>query len=123
MKICARWLTMQGMATRPCRPTCSSGRNDSTVMAMGRVFSLVHTHTAMCSGQFRRTFGTRRRSHSAVPLKVRLNWPEHMAVWVCTSEKTLPIAITVLSFLPEEQVGRHGLVAIPCIVSHLAQIF
>ena len=55
--------------------------------------------------------------------KVRLNWPEHMAVWVCTSEKTLPIAITVLSFLPEEQVGRHGLVAIPCIVSHLAQIF
>ena len=40
--------------------------------------------------------------------KVRLNWPEHMAVWVCTSEKTLPIAITVLSFLPEEQVGRHG---------------
>ena len=53
----------------------------------------------------------------------RLNWPEHMAVWVCTSEKTLPIAITVLSFLPEEQVGRHGLVAIPCIVSHLAQIF
>ena len=57
-----------------------------------------------------------------VPL-ARLNWPEHMAVWLCTSEKTLPIAITVLSFLPEDKVGRHGLVAIPCIVSHLAQIF
>ena len=53
---------------------------------------------------------------------LRLPLAEKKAVLICTSEKTLPIAITVLSFLPPEQVGDHGLVAIPCILSHLAQV-
>ena len=37
-------------------------------------------------------------------------------------QKTLPMAMTVLSFFPES-LGEPGLIAIPCIVSHLVQLF
>ena len=41
------------------------------------------------------------------------------------SQKTLPVAMTVLAFLPESAVSpeQKGLIAIPCIVFHLGQIF
>ena len=39
------------------------------------------------------------------------------------SQKTLPVAMAALSFLNEEQIGDAGLVAIPCIVGHLSQLF
>lgn len=54
---------------------------------------------------------------------LRLPWNERKAVWLLTSQKTLPVAITVLSYLPEEDVGEHGLIAIPCIIGHLSQLF
>lgn len=38
-----------------------------------------------------------------------------------TSQKTLPVSITVISFL--ESVGEEGLMAIPCIVGHMSQLF
>ena len=38
------------------------------------------------------------------------------------SQKTLPMAMTVLSFFPPS-LGEPGLIALPCIVSHLLQIF
>lgn len=37
------------------------------------------------------------------------------------SQKTLPIAITVIGFIGS--VGEEGLMAIPCIVAHTCQIF
>ena len=37
------------------------------------------------------------------------------------SQKTLPMAMTVLSFFPPE-LGEPGLIAIPCILSHLTQL-
>ena len=37
-------------------------------------------------------------------------------------QKTLPMAMTVLSLFPPE-LGEGGLIAIPCILSHLTQLF
>ena len=47
------------------------------------------------------------------------------AVVLLASQKTLPVALTVLAFLPESAVSAEakGLIAIPCITSHLGQIF
>ena len=47
------------------------------------------------------------------------------AVVLMTSQKTLPVAMTVLAFLPDSAVSPElkGLIAIPCIVFHLGQIF
>ena len=44
------------------------------------------------------------------------------AVVLLASQKTLPVALTVLAFLPVPAEVK-GLVAIPCITSHLGQIF
>jgi sodium/bile acid cotransporter 7 len=44
------------------------------------------------------------------------------AVVIMASQKTLPMAMTVLAFFPAS-LGEPGLIAIPCIVSHLTQIF
>jgi len=44
------------------------------------------------------------------------------SVVIMGSQKTLPMAMTVLSFFPDS-LGQAGLIAIPCITSHLTQIF
>ena len=44
------------------------------------------------------------------------------SVVIMGSQKTLPMAMTILSFFPEA-LGEAGLIAIPCILSHLTQIF
>ena len=38
-----------------------------------------------------------------------------------TSQKTLPVSVTVISFLGS--VGEVGLMTIPCIIGHLSQLF
>jgi len=53
---------------------------------------------------------------------LKLPLPLKKSVVVMCSQKTLPMAMTIVAFLPEE-VGEPGLVSIPCIVSHLVQIF
>jgi sodium/bile acid cotransporter 7 len=42
-----------------------------------------------------------------------------------TSQKTLPVALTVLALIPDSALSSEvkGLIAIPCITSHLGQIF
>jgi len=47
---------------------------------------------------------------------------ETIAVVILASQKTLPVALTILEFLPEEVVGAPGLIAIPVILAHLMQI-
>lgn len=49
--------------------------------------------------------------------------PEYKAVVLMASQKTLPVSVTVISFLDPDDVGNLGLITIPCIVGHLAQIF
>jgi len=44
------------------------------------------------------------------------------SVVIMCSQKTLPMAMTIVSFLPPE-VGEQGLISIPCILSHLVQVF
>lgn len=44
------------------------------------------------------------------------------ALVIMGSQKTLPMAMTVLAFFPPS-LGTPGLIALPCIVSHLIQIF
>eukprot|EP00240_Pyramimonas_obovata_P004112 CAMPEP_0118921850 /NCGR_PEP_ID=MMETSP1169-20130426/990_1 /TAXON_ID=36882 /ORGANISM="Pyramimonas obovata, Strain CCMP722" /LENGTH=343 /DNA_ID=CAMNT_0006862641 /DNA_START=403 /DNA_END=1434 /DNA_ORIENTATION=- len=50
-------------------------------------------------------------------------WKERKAVWLLTSQKTLPVSMTILTYLAEEEVGEHGLIAIPMIIGHLSQLF
>ena len=52
---------------------------------------------------------------------LRMPLAEKKAVVICASQKTLPIAITVLGFLPAD-VGDGGLMGIGCIIAHLSQI-
>ena len=56
---------------------------------------------------------------------LRLELATRKAVVLMTSQKTLPVAMTVLAFLPESAVSPQmkGLIAIPCITFHLGQIF
>ena len=54
---------------------------------------------------------------------LRLPEKERRAVLLMTSQKTLPVAVTVISYLDEARWGGHGLIAIPCIVGHVSQLF
>ena len=51
-----------------------------------------------------------------------IGWSEGKAVVLLASQKTLPVAMTVLAFLPVPDEAK-GLIAIPCITFHLGQIF
>jgi sodium/bile acid cotransporter 7 len=53
---------------------------------------------------------------------LRLPLEARKAVVILASQKTLPVAMTVLAFLPVPAETK-GLIAIPCITSHLSQIF
>lgn len=44
------------------------------------------------------------------------------AVFLLSSQKTLPVALAIISSLPEESFGQAGLVALPCIFGHLSQL-
>lgn len=44
------------------------------------------------------------------------------AVFLLASQKTLPVAMAIISGLPEESFGQAGLVALPCIFGHLSQL-
>ena len=63
--------------------------------------------------------------NSGVCRLLRLPLAAHKAVVLLASQKTLPVAMTVLAFLPESAVSAadKGLIAIPCITFHLGQIF
>ena len=51
--------------------------------------------------------------------------PERKAVVLLESQKTLPVAMTVLALIPDSAIAPEmkGLMAIPCITFHLGQIF
>lgn len=51
-----------------------------------------------------------------------LQSPEWIAVVLLASQKTLPVTVSILSFLPESLIGQEGLVAIPPIVGHISQL-
>jgi len=51
-----------------------------------------------------------------------LDLREYRAVMIMASQKTLPVAVTVIGFLPDSA-GEQGLMVIPCIISHMSQIF
>eukprot|EP00899_Mesostigma_viride_P025014 jgi/Mesvir1/5698/Mv15712-RA.2 len=54
---------------------------------------------------------------------LRTGVPEAKGVIIMCSQKTLPVALTILSNLSEAEIGSKGLVAVPCIVCHMAQLF
>lgn len=53
---------------------------------------------------------------------LRLPLEARKALVIVASQKTLPVAMTVLAFLPVPAETK-GLIAIPCVTSHLTQIF
>jgi len=52
-----------------------------------------------------------------------ISGPERVASVMMSSQKTLPVAMTVISYLDEDVFGASGLIAIPCIICHLTQLF
>ena len=48
---------------------------------------------------------------------------EMKAVLLMSSQKTLPVSVTVISYLNEDEIGDLGLITIPCIVGHISQLF
>ena len=56
---------------------------------------------------------------------LRLSLELKKSVVIMCSQKTLPTAMTVVSLLPDgpDGLGDLGLVALPCILSHLVQLF
>jgi len=50
-----------------------------------------------------------------------IKWKEGKAVILLSSQKTIPVAMTVLAFIPVAEETK-GLIAIPCITFHFAQI-
>lgn len=53
---------------------------------------------------------------------LRLEAAEWIAVVLLASQKTLPVTISILSFLPESEVGEQGLLAVPPIIGHISQL-
>ena len=51
----------------------------------------------------------------------RLPYPEGAAVLVMGSEKTLPMAVTVIAALPVE-LGPSGQFVVPCVLAHISQV-
>eukprot|EP00755_Sulcionema_specki_P007850 Sspe_Gene.39339::Locus_18978_Transcript_2_3_Confidence_0.400_Length_1452::g.39339::m.39339/K14347/SLC10A7, P7; solute carrier family 10 (sodium/bile acid cotransporter), member 7 len=47
---------------------------------------------------------------------------QRRAVFLLGSQKTLPVSMAIIAGLSEEAVGEKGLVALPCILGHLAQL-
>jgi len=54
---------------------------------------------------------------------LRISGPERVAVVIMSSQKTLPVAMTIISYLDESVFGAPGLIAIPCIICHVTQLF
>lgn len=52
---------------------------------------------------------------------LKLERREFKAVVLMTSQKTLPVSVTVIGFLGA--VGAEGLMTIPCIIGHMSQLF
>lgn len=52
---------------------------------------------------------------------LKLKRREFKAVVLMSSQKTLPVSVTVISFLGA--VGEEGLMTIPCVVAHMSQLF
>ena len=50
-----------------------------------------------------------------------IEWNEGKAVILLSSQKTIPVAMTVLAFIPVDEETK-GLIAIPCITFHFVQI-
>lgn len=54
---------------------------------------------------------------------IQLRQRELMAVVIMASQKTFPVCLAVISYLDPDQVGDVGLLTIPCIISHMSQLF
>ncbi|CAM9372198.1 unnamed protein product [Ectocarpus sp. 12 AP-2014] len=52
---------------------------------------------------------------------LKLKRREFKAVVLMSSQKTLPVSVTVIGFLGD--VGQEGLMTIPCIIGHMSQLF
>lgn len=52
---------------------------------------------------------------------LRLERREFKAAVLMSSQKTLPVSVTVISFLGS--LGQEGLMTLPCIVGHMSQLF
>lgn len=82
--------------------------------------SATHTHMrARARTRMQKVF--RVLNYVVVTYVLQLALPERKAVVISASQKTLPIAITVLGFLPPA-VGEEGVMAIACIIAQLTQI-
>jgi hypothetical protein len=60
-------------------------------------------------------------SRTRASMLLRLSVPTRRAVIIMASQKTLPVALNVVGFLPESS-GDKGLLSIACVIGHIAQV-
>lgn len=48
---------------------------------------------------------------------------EFKAVVISASQKALPVCVSIIAFLDSKEVGSHGLITIPCILTNCMQLF
>lgn len=60
--------------------------------------------------------------NTLVTIPLNLAVAERKAVIILTSQKTLPVAVTVISFLDGLESLNLGIMVIPCILCHLCQL-
>jgi hypothetical protein len=53
---------------------------------------------------------------------LHLSFPELKAVLIMGSQKTLPVSVTIINYFPAS-FGTRGLLTLPCIMGHMAQLF
>ena len=53
---------------------------------------------------------------------VRIKGADLRAVLIMSSQKTLPVSVTIISYFPAS-LGAKGLLVVPCIVGHVSQLF
>ena len=53
---------------------------------------------------------------------IRIKGADLRAVLIMSSQKTLPVSVTIISYFPAS-LGAKGLLVVPCIVGHVSQLF
>lgn len=110
-------LTLSSHVALACIPFMKVGSSHAQIVALdpaslvGVVLSAVVLHCLLLVVLFTAT----------LPFPAVFPPPVRKAVVILGSEKTLPVAMAVLAFLPAD-LGEKGLIAVPCILGHLSQL-
>ena len=98
-----------------------NGKSISILVSLGILF-----HLTLLALNAPVVLVTMRKQHTTASRRWWLPSKEGKAALLLTSQKTLPVSLTVLSLLPSAAFGseeQRGLAAVACVVPHVCQLF